>query len=535
MKDLWEYGKKHGRLILLSLAATLICFGLLVFSGNLRIDTEELINHPGTTLGWTTIGRFGLAFLKQLLGLTTHQAVLSGVLFMVFFVIGANLLMFAIFHFSGKKENYPYWIFLLLYTTSNIWSFQIYFSVQQAEIALAMLLVVIAAILAVRCAFEADGWLGNSFRTLVATALLVLGLGAYQALASYYIAICIMLFMAYLGNPECFREGRLPQEVREKNSRLLAGIVFLIGQFGVSYVIYKVIADTWFMATGSYMENQMGWGKYPAVDCIKNVLRTAKNLLVGWGPRNFSFFTVGALLLVILLVLVWTQKRYQSKFRFLMLLIGSVGLLAAPFLMTMYMGEMLVTRSQFALPVVAAFLGMYGIGMLQAGWENYFGVRKLLTACVLVTVVLQTAYNLQMTYTDYVRYEEDKDRAVVLLDELTKANGGEMPEVPVVFVGYQKAELDELCGRTEMYGWSFYEWDYDVENPTGTTHRICGFLKAENGVELNEDATDEMRKMAVELSADMPVFPLEGSVQATEEFVVVKLSEIAERTDLNWW
>ena len=85
-----------------------------------------------------------------------------------------------------------------------------------------------------------------------------------------------------------------------------------------------------------------------------------------------------------------------------------------------------------------------------------------------------------------------------------------------------------------MYGWSFYEWDYSVTNPTGATHRIDGFLQAYTGERLKEDVSEKMQREAVALAEDMPDFPAEGSVRMTENFMVVRLSEIRERTDLTW-
>ena len=70
-----EYIKKHYRLILMSVFAALVCFGYQAFNSNIRIDTEELINHPGSTLGWLTIGRFGLVLLKRMLGLGVHRTI----------------------------------------------------------------------------------------------------------------------------------------------------------------------------------------------------------------------------------------------------------------------------------------------------------------------------------------------------------------------------------------------------------------------------------------------------------------------------
>ena len=60
------------------LAAAVLCYGFLVFLGTIGIDAEELMNHPGSKLGWLSIGQFGLAFLKDILGLQTHHLVWSG-------------------------------------------------------------------------------------------------------------------------------------------------------------------------------------------------------------------------------------------------------------------------------------------------------------------------------------------------------------------------------------------------------------------------------------------------------------------------
>ena len=73
-----EYIKKHYRLILMSVFAALVCFGYQAFNSNIRIDTEELINHPGSTLGWLTIGRFGLVLLKRMLGLGVIASAVIG-------------------------------------------------------------------------------------------------------------------------------------------------------------------------------------------------------------------------------------------------------------------------------------------------------------------------------------------------------------------------------------------------------------------------------------------------------------------------
>lgn len=529
-EEIRDYVKQYGILIPVSLAAALLCYGFLVFSGTIRIDTEELLNHPGSKLGWLTIGRFGLAFLKNLLGLATHSALKSGILFFLFFWLGGNLLTFGIYHFSGKRA-YPYWIFLLLYGTSNIWSYQIYFSVQQAEAACAMFLLVAAAWLTVWACFAAKG-AARVIGAAVSLPLLVLGFGAYQALAAYYIAVCLVFFLAWLENSERSGTDAGPgQERRAQNRKLLRGCAGILLLFVVAYVAYRVIADTWFMATADYMEGQLGWGRYPVTDCLKNVLRTVKNVLTGIGPRNFSFYAVGVLVTAALVLRRWRKtERTQRGLRFWLRILALLGLAVSPFLMTIYMGEMLVTRAQFALPVAAAFFGMYAADGISLRW-----CRRLCTVSVMLALAVQCGYNLRLAYTDVQRFDSDAGKTEQLVAMLCEENGGILPTQPVVFVGYQQAEMPEWCRRTEMYGWSFYEWDYSSAQPTGATHRIAGFVQAYTGNVLNETADEEQKRLAAELAGELSDFPADGCMAVTEDFIVVRLSETGEAPATDWW
>lgn len=545
--DIQDYVERHFRLIVASVAAAVICYGFLVFSGNIRIDTEELLNNPGSSVGWMNIGRFGLVLLKRLLGLSVHHVWYSGVLFFVFFLLGANLLTFALYHFSGRNEVYPYWVFLLLYGTSNIWCFQIYFSLQQAEIALAMLLLAAAAMLSVRMCFltswEGRGRAWNVLRAVLSGGFLFLGLGAYQALAVYYVAVCLMLFLVMItaksGSDEC--DGTA---VRWRESgKLLPSVLGLILHFVLVYILYTVYVNV-FMTTSDYMDGQMGWGRLPAAECVKNVLRTAKNLLFANGPRNFSFLPCGVVIVIFLAYVVCRRKCAAcpdwTKERVVFFLLGLFGILASPFLMTAYMGEMLVTRSQFALPVAAAFLGMYGIGGIREYWQTDNGRAKarlllVIKCCVIAVLVIQCGYNFRLAYTDHMRCVSDEKKTGLLLSALREAGDGVMPKQPVIFVGYQGMERQAGCRRTEMYGWSFFEWDYSPEAPTAASHRISGFVQAHTGQVLPENATEEQRKEAVKLTENMPDFPAEGSVRNAGDFVVVRLSEVSEKSAVDWW
>lgn len=522
LTDLRDYGKKHYRLILLSAVLAAVFFGVNAFTTNIRIDTEELINQPGTTLGWLKIGRYGLVLLKRVLGLGTHQVFLSGLLFLIFFTVSGTIICFGMYYFSRKNEKYPYWMFAILYYSSCIWNYQFYFSLQQAEVALAMCLTAVAAFLTVHAIFKAGGkkrsvW-AAAWKLLVSAGLLVLCFGAYQALVTYYITLVISYFLILFVT-------EIEQKEAEKTSIYLLKAAGAVVHFVAAYMIYGWIAKTWFTTTG-YMENQVVWGTIGPVQCVKNIIKDVLHVLQNQGAENTSFYTA-AVLLSGISVFGIIRKRIWSRDRAALYILVMLGLFATPFLMTAYAGIRPVTRTQFALPVMAAVLAVFLFYLIK---EYGLLPRKVLKyaggGLLALTLLLQASYDIRLQYTDTVRQREDAARTELLLSMLKDAGEGETPGLPVLFVGCKRAELDRFCHRSEMYGWSFYEWDYSTASPTGATHRIAGFVQAYSGIVLNQEFDAAMAEAAVSEAAGMPVFPEEGSIRITGGMAVVKLSEV---------
>ena len=170
---------------------------------------------------------------------------------------------------------------------------------------------------------------------------------------------------------------------------------------------------------------------------------------------------------------------------------------------------MLVTRTQFALPVASAFLAMFSVMVLCEYGNAKKWAENAMKILGIVAICMQIGYNLRLHEADRLRYEHDTKLAEQVTDALKETCGDDMTELPVLFVGYQKPQLPWYARRSEMYGWSFFEWDYSRENATGTTHRIQGFLKAYEGVTLKEDTSEPLTKKATELAENMEIFPAE--------------------------
>ena len=95
--------------------------------------------------------------------------------------------------------------------TSNIWSFQFYFSLQQAEVAFAMLLMAVTGFFMCDLCFCEKYKENRSGKDLcklfLSTVFIVLALGTYQALAVYYIAVCVMFFLLFFWQVNGKREN----------------------------------------------------------------------------------------------------------------------------------------------------------------------------------------------------------------------------------------------------------------------------------------------------------------------------------------
>lgn len=145
-----------------------------------------------------------------------------------------------------------------------------------------------------------------------------------------------------------------------------------------------------------------------ALACIKNVLRTLKNLLLGHGPRNFSFYGCGVVLLLVLAGSVLACRKKQElpweKKKIRYSLLGLAGLVLAPLLLTAYMGEMIVTRSQFGASGGGSVPGNVCDGAACGTLERRdrgtgYWLLLVCRLCICLVIAVQTGYDLRLAVT----------------------------------------------------------------------------------------------------------------------------------------
>lgn len=493
----------------------LLCYAKHAFTLNVGIDTEDLILGGMSNLnGWLTIGRFGGYYSKCILGLLEYNPYFSGVLFMLFFSLSAILWMYNFYIYGGKKRNYPYWLFGILYTTAQIWCFIFYFSMLQLELAIG----VCCAALAVYLVFDAlchDRSLLRKIADYIAGAvLLIWGIASYQAILVVYLVGCIATYLVY------YRSRFETDQVNMKDSWYK--IIVLAVHFVVSYVGYAVVSKLFFSGS-AYLESQIKWGVQPVKTVIHTILHCIRKVYFGNDIAHSYLMLVVFLLFVADMGYVATRKQSLGSRITYILVIAALGI--SPFALYIYMGSDTQLRTQFAFALYASFAAMY-----LSGWFADKLVIRTKRVGVILSILLlafgykQMAVNLRLWYTDDVCNQQDQIVAENVCNAVSELGLGEIPEESVVIVGCKQVNLTPVSLHYDMFGTSNFVWDYS--NPAGSTIRSLAYIKAVTGIDYTA-GNDEQRSIAIEKGKDMPIYPNPGYVKYVKEadLIIVKLSE----------
>ena len=502
-KDAKEFVFRHKAALIVNAVICVICYGHMAFSQNVGIDTEHVINHPGVSMQWETVGRQGLLYTKNLFGVINYNPYFNGALFLAGFILLGSMVSFLCFIVSGRNDKYPYGFFSVLFSTCPVWMMQFYFALQRAEVVLGMIYGVISVFALFQIVFL------NQRKIYWFLICLLFGMwcfSSYQACAFLYISLCIICYLL-----DFFREPDRKMSVYFKK---IAGLIL---GFGIVYLSYTFAVKPT-LSNGWSIKGQMKWGVWPLSQNLALIFDHVKCLLNWYRPDNVSAYPL-ALICVSLLFCLYV---FKSKKNSVPLFLGLAGLLIAPFLMSIYIGNKALGRSQSALPVVAAFACMLFWGFLSTWEEKKLRILKWVSMFAGgIMVWAGMAVILAFVYTDDIRYRDDVNTARMIASDLYQTEG--YRELPVIFVGEKDAELNGACLEADLYGYSFFKWDYSDGNPTGATWRILGFMNT-LGIELEDGS--RFSEKALKAAENMPYFPQKGYISVQDKYVVIKLSEV---------
>lgn len=494
---------RHKAALIINAIVCVICYGHMAFSQNVGIDTEHVINYPGVSMEWEMMGRQGLLYTKRLFGVLYYNPYLNGILFLGGFILLGSLAAFLCWMACGENDRYPYGWFAVLFSACPVWMMQFYFALQRAEVVWGMIYGVVSVFALFQIVFLKKR---KIYWFLICLLFGMWCLASYQACAFLYVSLCIACYLL-----DFFRD---PDRGLAVYLGQIAGL--MIG-FAIVYGAYTLAVKST-LANGWYLQGQVMWGVWPVRQNIALILDHVKCLLNWYRPDNVSAYPL-ACVCMFLLFCVYCIKKKKNRFP---LFLGIAGLLLAPFLMSFYLGNKALGRSQLALPAVAATACMLFWGVCDA-WKD----KRLLWAkragmlAGIVMIWAGMSVILALEYTDDIRYRDDVNTARTIASDLYQTDGYQ--ELPVIFVGEKDAELNGACIEADLYGYSFFKWDYSDGNPTGATWRILGFMNT-LGIELKDGS--RYAKKALAVAEDMPYYPQKGYISVQDNYVVIKLSEV---------
>lgn len=517
-REFTGFMRDNRHVLWISVLAVLLGYGVTLSGLRVGIDMEVNMYDPDKLLdSWYTIRRYSLVWLKDLLGMREFNPTVQNLLMMAVMALCGVTVSFSFSAFSEHRRRMRGFcaVFPALFLTHPCFAQQFVFTMQAFEVAVCMLATATAAFCVGKWSFSRKwGWLAAG------VPLMVFGFGGYQALVPFYMALALGLYLIYyefhVEKPRWFY----------LQAALLEVLAFVIG-----YVLYSLLGKLIIVVTqgwwfpDEYLDGQLLWSSNPAETCIGFIKHYMRQVLLGEGEFYSGAYLLLAVVFAVRLLYVWAKRRRRDYILYAM---ASLCMVLSPFFLSFYQGGAVLMRTQFALPAALAFFGA-AAAMAVSGKSEDRGERgqvMRLAGGVLLAALFVFAFR-QGSITGRAmlsaQWAHDLDRqAAFELSEAMHRIGAVSPDTRVAMVGCYSPELPASADiRQETIGYSVFEWDYQGE--IGVTERGTGFMKA-MGVPF-EPATKEEYDRAVEMSASMPGWPYEGSVQWMGDVVVVKFPQ----------
>lgn len=496
----------------------LLAYGLKVFNVSISHDTEAIMVAANQLYNsWYSMGRFGLIFLKKVLGTYWFNPYVASFFMFVAMVANSILWSYLLYWIGGEKKKWMRlsWVFPTFFFTSTIMAEQSGFLLQAYEVNIALLMVGIAIL----CLFQA--FLGMCrwkwIQISIALICSIIAFSVYQSLIPLFTAGVAICFLVLYDRMTAEMQARVTAQFCFKIVGKL--IAFFLIAFILYQVVNKVILNLLGMETTSYIKDQIMWGTLPAKQCIKNILLHVRDSFLGKGIFYNSINGI-----VVTLTLGYSIFRIKRKEHcYILYCLAVIYCLISPFLMSLLMGNAPTARTQLLLPFVMGFFLQYLLVKVREQEKKQLRYMYPVTVILVILVIMnQSILTSRLYYTQYIQYEEDVRVAEKISDQIELLNLGEIPKEPVVFVGARTAKKNPSCipgNQLELIGKSFFEVSFGTEHGTWVMHNFMATLgysySFPDGAQIAE---------AERAAAEMPTWPTTGSVVMKNGIIIVKLS-----------
>lgn len=469
---------------------TLIIYIYRLCNNGFSVDTEVMINNPqGQMLSWMITGRWSLYFTKYIFHLIPINITLTNILAVTFLILSSIIWIYYLESISSIKDYKYNWIFMVAFVSSPILCEQIGFTLQAFEIIFGLFMMAIGMILI-------ESWMNNQknvFQLIGAIIIIIYCFGLYQSFIFLFIFICILSFV--------LKYDHIQNVDLKASIEILKYISIFLITFILFELVSKLILRYLGVASGTYLFDQVLWGKESIRFIIKNIILSIIRLVIGKNALHHIFLLI---FMIVFFIRYCFNQVCDLKTRIFKMFIVFL-LYIAPFALNIVLGGDVAIRTLFSLCFLNSFLIWYA--MLR-------DKSKILMIIVVIALLMPSGTAFLLNRSAANCYHEEVKMANQITEMIKEEN---CQDKKVIFIG--KYNPNSMI-KGEMLGISFFEWDYPSSYQCNG--RIFGFLDAIN-IHYNRASIDDMNRI-ISKTINLKSWQEKKQIYLIDDVVVIKLS-----------
>lgn len=470
---------------------TLIIYIYRLYNNGFSVDTEVMINDSqGQMMSWMITGRWSLYLTKFVFHLIPINITLTNILAVMFLILNAIIWTYYLERISSINDYKYNWVFMSAFVSSPILCEQIGFTLQAFEIIFGLFMMALGM-------FLLEAWMNNQknfFQLIGAIIIVTYCFGLYQSFIFLFIFICILSFVL---------KYELIQDIDLKKASI--DILKYIGVFLVTFILFEVVSKLVLrylgVDSGTYLFDQVLWGKESFVFIIKNIILNIVRLIIG---KNALYHIFLLAFMIIFCITYCFDRTYNLKTKIFKIVLVFL-LYVAPFVLNIVLGGEAAVRTLFSLCFLNVFLIWYVMIKNKS---------KLLKIIVIISIMMPAGATFLLNRSVANCYHEEVKMANQITEMIEEKN---YQEKKVIFIG--KYNPNSMI-KGEMLGISFFEWDYPSSYQCNG--RIFGFLDAIN-IHYKRASIDDLNRV-IPKTVKLKSWQEKKQIYLIDDIVVIKLS-----------
>ena len=505
MTDFVNYCKKKYYRIIIPYLIFFAIYGMWLSKDFVSFDAEQLYSSAGAIewyKSWIALGRWALVVLKKILGVWIINPDFSLAIFATCFPLSVIIWNYLFYKWNKNTDSiFNEFIFSCIYISHPIFVYQFAYRNQIEVITIVMVL------LPIFISFFGN-WLENNKRLdfIISFFGIIFCFASYQSFLVLYAEAIIVYFFYEIMNNELDKKIFL--------RKMLKTIIFSI----ITFFTYKLscslsllIANQFVHCSDTqYLSSQIMWLSKDIKECFDSLAMNLKSIFIG-DSYTYSSVYILELLVAVLLYVKFIHTNKHSFFKGWLAII-IILMFICPLSINIATAGQCVIRQEFALAFAIAWIASFELTFIEFKFDK---MKKICLLTLVAFTVSQVQLSERLLYSDSKIMISDYEKMLDIYTEAKKM--GANSNSAIVFIGSQDYYTnDNSVIRNEVIGISYFQ--VLPIAPTKLTKAMQAY-----GFDVEIPSSTQI-KLAQQVSENLSIYPVQGSIYVEENLIVVRLS-----------